>query len=537
MVKVEPAFYLPDDCWEHVITFLNDDDKDNRRCLKSLSVVSKRFLSITNRLRRSLTICKQLSPFLPAIFHRFPNLTSVTFLRLCDDRDTILSQISCLPLTLLNLRNQIYIPVNGLRAFSQKIKSLTSLKCSCTDSIGVTHLYLIADCFPLLEELHLDNIAIFRGNMLNGIETLSLALSKLRKINLSRHTYLNDQSLFHLFNNCKLLEEAILFGCNGITNAGIASALHVRPTMRSLSLTNYSDNCITLLAIVRSCPSLTDIKMEYPRFNWEIFLDNSYSLTNFVVSSQLKSLCLARNTWLNDESIIMFASSFPNLQLLDLSYCNQISESICQVLRTSSKIRHLNLEHCSKVKFHGLNFEVPKLEVLNLSHTEVDDESIITFGSSFPNLQILDFSYCNQISEDICHVLRKCSKIRHLNLHNCSKVRLHGLNFEVPKLEVLNLSNTTIYNEELYLISKSFCGLLQLSLEDCSFVTKWGVNHVVENCTQLREINLKGCYKVHKNIVASMVSSRPSLRKIVVPPRFRFNDKEEEHFLSHVCLC
>jgi F-box/leucine-rich repeat protein 2/20 len=115
-------------------------------------------------------------------------------------------------------------------------------------------------------------------------------------------------------------------------------------------------------------------------------------------------------------------------------------------------------------------------------------------------------------------------------------VRLHGLNFEVPKLEVLNLSKTIINNEELYLISKSFGGLLQLSLEDCSFVTKWGVNHVVENCTQLREINLKGCYKVHKNIVASMVSSRPSLRKIVVPPCFRFNDKEEE-FLSHVCLC
>jgi F-box/leucine-rich repeat protein 2/20 len=298
MVEVEPHFYLPDDCWEHVITFLNDDDKDNLRCLKAVSVVSKQFLSITNRLRRSLTICKKLSPFLPAIFHRFPNLTSVTFLRLCGDRDTILSQISCFPLniTLLHLRSQVHIPVNGLRAFSQKIKSLTSLKCSCTDSIGVTHLYLIADCFPLLEELHLDNIAIFRGNMLNGIETLSLALSKLRKINLSRHTYLNDQSLFHLFNNCKLLEEAILFGCNGITNAGIASALHVRPTMRSLSLTNYSDNCITLLAIVRSCPSLSDIKMEYPRFIWEKKVDNSYSLTNFVVSPQLKSLCLAHNT-------------------------------------------------------------------------------------------------------------------------------------------------------------------------------------------------------------------------------------------------
>jgi hypothetical protein len=96
-----------------------------------------------------------------------------------------------------------------------------------------------------------------------------------------------------------------------------------------------------------------------------------------------------------------------------------------------------------------LNFEVPKLEVLNLSHTEVDDESIITFGSSFPNLQILDFSYCNQISEDICHVLRKCSKIRHLKLDKCPNVKLLGLNFVVPMLEVLDLSYTTVDDETL----------------------------------------------------------------------------------------
>lgn len=103
----------------------------------------------------------------------------------------------------------------------------------------------------------------------------------------------------------------------------------------------------------------------------------------------------------------------------------------------------------------------------------------------------------------------KLCKLRHLNLAHCSKVKLRGVNFEVPKLEVLNLSYTGVDNEELYLISKSCCGLLQLLLEHCYYVTKRGVIHVVENCTQLREINLKNCYKVHKNIVDSMILSRP----------------------------
>ncbi|KAK2421838.1 F-box/LRR-repeat protein [Trifolium repens] len=407
MVEVEPNFDLPDNCWEHIFTFLNDeDDKDNRCCLKSVSVVSKQFLSITNLLRSSFTIKESSGPILAAIFDRFPNITSLSFSPLlCGDLDAILSEISCyfpaLNITSLNLINQLYIPVDGLRAFSEKIKSLTCLDCSHMNSIRVTDMSLIAECFPLLEELYLHNIAIFHCSMLNdhgGIETLSLALSKLRKIDLSGHTYMNDQSLFHLFNNCKLLEEAIIFDCFGITNAGIGSALGVsRPTFKSLSLTNYFDNCSTLLAIViRSCPSLSDIKIEH-RGSWETnYVDNSLMNFNVVSSDQLKSLCLAGNTWLNDQSLAYM--NFPNLQKLDLSHCYQISEEgICQLLRTCSKIRHLNL-----------------------SHTQVDDET-------------------------------------------------------------------------LYVISKSCRGLLQLSLEDCYFVTEKGVNHVVENCTQLKEINWNDC--------------------------------------------
>jgi len=40
--------------------------------------------------------------------------------------------------------------------------------------------------------------------------TLSFALSKLRKVNLSCHYYIDDQLLFHLFKNCMFLKEVIL---------------------------------------------------------------------------------------------------------------------------------------------------------------------------------------------------------------------------------------------------------------------------------------------------------------------------------------
>jgi hypothetical protein len=103
-----------------------------------------------------------------------------------------------------------------LRSFSKKIPTLTSLTCSNLLSFTSTHLFLIADCFPLLQELNLGHARIIdckNSNFLDGIEALSLSLFKLRKLNLSCHYYVNDKCIFYLFKNCRLLEEVIMTGC------------------------------------------------------------------------------------------------------------------------------------------------------------------------------------------------------------------------------------------------------------------------------------------------------------------------------------
>jgi hypothetical protein len=119
----EADFYLPNECWESIITFVNDfDDGENNdgRYLKSLSAVSKQFLIITNRLRSSLNLSNPTRPFLYRLFKRFTNLTSLDFTCFRGDLDAVLSQISCFRLNIksLNLSNQPTIPANGLRAFS-----------------------------------------------------------------------------------------------------------------------------------------------------------------------------------------------------------------------------------------------------------------------------------------------------------------------------------------------------------------------------------------------------------------------------------
>ncbi|KEH40408.1 hypothetical protein MTR_1g028410 [Medicago truncatula] len=79
------------------------------------------------------------------------------------------------------------------------------------------------------------------NSFLHGVETLSLALFRLRKINLSGQSYLNNQSLFHLFKNCNLLEETIVSNRDwrmrvGIENSKFLKDIVVRPQLKSLDL-------------------------------------------------------------------------------------------------------------------------------------------------------------------------------------------------------------------------------------------------------------------------------------------------------------
>jgi len=180
----------------------------------------------------------------------------------------------------------------------------------------------------------------------------------------------------------------------------------------------------------------------------------------------------------------------------------------------------------------------PQLKSLHLNfNSYIRDESIKIIASIFPNLQLLNFSYCPAISEEgIFQVLRTCSNINHLNLTRCLRVRLRGMNFEVPKVEVLNLSYTNVDDDTLSVISKCCRGLLQLLLEGCYLVTEKGVKYVLEKCTQLREINLKRCRQVHGDVLASLIFSRPSLRKLTTPVGYRFSAREMELLSRQGCI-
>ncbi|CAJ2652150.1 unnamed protein product [Trifolium pratense] len=189
--------------------------------------------------------------------------------------------------------------------------------------------------------------------------------------------------------------------------------------------------------------------------------------------------------------------------------------------RKTIPFRRLVLQYCTGYSYAGILSLLSKcqhIQHLDLRRTDFLNDQHVVQLSLF--------------MEGIGQVLRRCCKIRHLSL---SELKPPRINFALT-LEVLNLTSSGIDDSSLYMISKCCFGLLQLDLRNCLDVTEKGVMQVVENCTQLREINLQGCIKVAADVVDLMVFTRPSLRKITTPPNDQFSESRMKQFLCHGCF-
>ncbi|KAG5564003.1 hypothetical protein RHGRI_000246 [Rhododendron griersonianum] len=73
-MKKQRQGYFPDDCWELIFQKLREDDE---RDLDSISLVSKRFLSISNWMKLSLNVNDETLPLLPNLLRRFRHIETI----------------------------------------------------------------------------------------------------------------------------------------------------------------------------------------------------------------------------------------------------------------------------------------------------------------------------------------------------------------------------------------------------------------------------------------------------------------------------
>ncbi|MED6171601.1 hypothetical protein PIB30_042200 [Stylosanthes scabra] len=543
--------HLPDECWESIFKHLT-----NPHDLESLSLVSRHFLSLSNRLLTHLTVYPHTLPLLPALLRRFTTLTTIKLAPYIKaDIDALLSQIASFDLPSLHsldVSHQDTFPSHGLRQFSQKFPTLKSLNCSHTDP----DLVLIAECFPNLEEIDLTDADL-------QVKALTSGLKKLRKVDLSGIYNFRDSSIFTLCLNCVSLEALVLDDTGSLSEIGIANAIRQRPQLRSLAVRGdnvtlelidslVSLKCLTCLDLSHSTISddalcaLADGVLPLRELSLGDCSGYQYSGISCLLRmcNNLQHLDLQDTEFLNDECVIELSLLLANLNVVKLGGNKNLTDlSLFAIMHNCPLITEIRMERTSvgkqKVEEDCLAVNSHVKFLYLACNSCLNDESVKMIASVCPNLEMMDLSCCKRVSKSAVEVLWRCCKIQRMDLaclgHQLSQFQFQ-VNFEVPTLFMLNLSRLSISNDELSLISKSCYKLKELKLDYCDKITTSGVKQVVKNCKQLRMISLYYCKKVSSDIVSWMVLARPSLRKIIAPRSSRHIVDQRDHFLRHGCF-
>ncbi|OMO79743.1 Leucine-rich repeat, cysteine-containing subtype [Corchorus capsularis] len=212
----------------------------------------------------------------------------------------------------------------------------------------------------------------------------------------------------------------------------------------------------------------------------------------YIETSVLSFLDLS-NTSLNQFS---FLPDMKLLEHLDISSSMMGDDSIDLIISIGASLKNLNLGG-TRVSSTGIGLlaeHVPKLEILSLSHTSIDDVAL-SYISSMPSLKVIDLSNTN-----IKGFIHQPGTELHID---STLTALQSLSC----LESLNLEHTQVRDQYLYPLS-SCKELKHLSLK-CASLTDATLHHL---SSLPKMTNLHVCEAVLTNTGLDTFSPPPTLR-------------------------
>ncbi|XP_074314502.1 uncharacterized protein LOC141649718 [Silene latifolia] len=528
---------LPDECWELILTKLDHRHSD----LESLSLVSKRLLSVTSQCRPSLRVVNPSIQILTTSLKRYPFLNKIDFSDFRGELHEALVKISesNLDLNELNISHNTQIICSVLlKKIGKKMTNIKVFK-SSHSNLSDTHMFILAEFFKSIEELdisrqHVQNITD------QGIVALSMKHKSLRKINVSGNAMISDHSLISLSAVCLKLTEIAVTDCIHVSQIGISAIIGNCSDFSSLILgSDVESHLILTSPFIGFTKHLCKIELSYMKISNEIL----YDMVRANLPLKLFRLSYCRN--FTQDGLSYFLKAYQYLESLALDGIDFITDDFLVLISEFiGYLTFISLESCYELT--GLSFATialvcPSLETVNMRITSSSNEARhdLLLNPSIkscsiqcrtldgllqicPNLEILNVSFLAQPEElDIGNILSTCRDLRQLTINFNDKLKF---NDGIPcKLEKLSLNKSGVDEQVLEMVSKRCPELLNLDLEGGVNVTEKGVKMVVQNCKKLRYVNLDTCTKLNKDIVEWMVASSPSLREIVIPYPFKHN--------------
>ncbi|KAK9690474.1 hypothetical protein RND81_09G130000 [Saponaria officinalis] len=546
---------LPDDCWEPILSRLRHHH------LESLSLVSKAFLSLTDRLRVSLKVVNSSKEVISKQLQRFPNLKRID---LSSSRGTLhvaLREIgqSQVNLEEINVSRKENPPVSLLNELGLRMTGLKVFKCSYS-YLTDDDLISMADNFASLEELDISQ-QYFHAITDKGIIALSKKLKWLQKIDLSSNGQISDHSLIALSTNCKLLKKVVLRHCPGVSQAGIDFLMRNSQRYSSLVLESNHKTPLVFTTSFNYVKQLNSIqfsnmkisnnildeiakaKLPLKKFHLSFCTDFTMDgLTSLLKAYQsLETLALDGTNFLTDENLKSLSQYLSKLTSINLNFCFKLTISSFVVIALACPIiKHIEIVLSSSSDMQ----KVLECSLATPTNTLIRSVCITCTSTTLekvlpicPNLEALNVTTLVQSHElDIAYIVRYCSGLRHLAVNHSEKIifrRKSDREFTC-KLESLSARKSRIDDKLLKKVGARCPNLLNLDLQGCKSVTETRVRDLAENCKRIRYMNLNCSIKVDKPLVAWLVALRPSLRNIVIP--YSLDKDQTNSFVIQGCV-
>ncbi|GAB4854539.1 F-box/LRR-repeat protein 15 [Ancistrocladus abbreviatus] len=311
---------------------------------------------------------------------------------------------------------------------------------------------------PLLESLDMSNCSCVSDETLREI---AIVCASLHLLNASYCPNISLESV-----RLPMLTVLKLDSCEGITSGSMAAISHSY-MLEDLEL----DNCSLLTSVSLDLPCLRNISLVHCRkfvdLSLQCLLLSSVSVWNSaalhrinITSNALKKLVLQKQ-----ESLTTLTLQCQHLQEVDLSDCESLTNSVCEVFSDGGgcpKLKSLVLDNCEN------------LTAVRLSSTSLVSLSLA--GCRTVTSLELTCPYLEQIHLDGCDHLESASfcpvGLQSLNLGICPK--LSALHIEAPSMVLLELKGCGVLSEAsidcplLTSLDASFCSRLK---DDCLSAT------------------------------------------------------------------
>jgi len=277
-----------------------------------------------------------------------------------------------------------------------------------------------------------------------------------------------------------------------------------------------------------------DIKERLWKYALLEHLVDDYRLPFFLDTHSQRDLDLGGCEKITDNSLLHIAKKYPSLQIINLSFCiNITAEGIKALVHQCNSLHTISLCHCSisdQALFH-IASSLPNLKSLSLSGCQhISDAAVQKLLAKCSDLQYLDISHCKTLSSSSIKAVAGLSSLLHLDLSWCSDAisesSIQKLAKGCHKLQYLGVADSKISDSVLQKILQG-CKLAALDVSFCTGLFQ--SDKTVKYLANITRLNAAGC-NISESTAMKMLEAVPELRELDVS----YNDLLKEQWLLNL---